>query len=102
MSAGWIVSDDIVIGYYVIHYADGEQRELPISHREDVRDWIVSDIEPIGGASPAWRGTNDWRHNIRLYRTTWSIPRPDVEITSIYYVSAMTDSAPFLIAITAE
>jgi hypothetical protein len=40
--------------------------------------------------------------HIRLFKTSWVNPFPDEEITSIDYVSAMSDAAPFLIAITAE
>jgi hypothetical protein len=33
---------------------------------------------------------------------TWNNPRPEVEISSIDFISYMTESAPFLIAVTVE
>ena len=101
-AAAWPVPDGTPIGHYIMHYADGQRHELPIVYGQDVRDWCVQGGEPAKDVSPVWRGTSADAASIRLYKTTWSNPRPDVEITSIDYVSAMTDSAPFLIAITAE
>ncbi len=39
---------------------------------------------------------------IRLFKTTWKNPRPDVQVKSIDYISKMTNCAPFLVAITVE
>jgi hypothetical protein len=38
----------------------------------------------------------------RLYHKVWTNPRPEVTIEAIDFVSAMTASAPYLIAITLE
>jgi hypothetical protein len=53
----------------------------------------------------AWVGGNiatEFRRPMGLFRTSWENPLPDVTITSIDYVSAMGQAAPFLVAITAE
>ena len=45
---------------------------------------------------------NNARVRVRLFKHTWMNPLPDTEIVSIDYESTMADSAPFLIALTAE
>jgi len=39
---------------------------------------------------------------VRLFKTTWTTPPPDVLVESIDFASSMADPAPFLIAITAQ
>lgn len=61
-----------------------------------------------GGAEPVWKGPQerckdkwpDW--GVRLYKLTWTNPRPEVEIKSLDLESTMTQSAPFVVAITVE
>jgi len=60
------------------------------------------------GAELAWAGGNDWlrKHSpdwsMRLYKSTFPNPRPDVAISRIDYVSTMTEAAPFLVGLTLE
>ena len=42
------------------------------------------------------------RAHLQLYRRTWTNPTPEVEITSIDFISAMTACAPFLIALAVD
>jgi hypothetical protein len=49
-----------------------------------------------------WSAINNAGLHIRLFKTTWVNPMPEKEIVSIDYTSAMSNSAPFLIAITAD
>jgi hypothetical protein len=63
------------------------------------------DSDPSGKltrSTVAWSGFNSARVVVRLYKTTWVNPLPETEIVSLDYVSAMTPSAPFLLAVTAE
>jgi len=39
---------------------------------------------------------------LRLYLTPYENPRPDLEVTSIDFVSKLTHAAPFLVALTVE
>jgi hypothetical protein len=40
---------------------------------------------------------------LRLYLTTWTNPRPDVEVTHIDFASAInTPASPFCVALTTE
>ena len=44
------------------------------------------------------------RHDVklRLFDTMFASPEPDKEIKTIDYVSAMADSAPFIVGLTVE
>jgi WD40 repeat protein/serine/threonine protein kinase len=105
---GWSTADGTEIGAYIIHYTDGQRRVIPITYGEDVRDWwfsFQSLPEYSNQASIAWLGANPkTRANesacLRLYLRSWTNPTPEVAITSIDLISAMTPCAPFLIAIT--
>jgi len=104
---GWSTKDGTEIGAYVIHYADGQRRVLPIIYGEDVRDWFFFQSLPVDSsrARIAWLGANPkTRENgnarLQLFLRPWTNPTPESEITSIDLVSAMSPAAPFLIAIT--
>jgi hypothetical protein len=100
------------IGSYVIHYADGQLREIPIRAGIELADWWTHSRETNTQFTVAWTGTNEksaqYQKSIRLFKTTWKNPRPDVEIASIDFLSRRNASpgraaaAPFLVAITAE
>lgn len=106
-STGWSTDDGTEIGAYVIHYADGQRRVLPIIYGEDVRDWFFFESLPVASshARVAWLGANprtraNGSARLQLYLRTWENPTLEVEIRSIDFVSAMTACAPFLIGIT--
>jgi WD40 repeat protein/serine/threonine protein kinase/Tfp pilus assembly protein PilF len=110
-STGWHVVDGTTIGWFIMRYTDGQQAELPIVYGSDVRDWQFFRGMPEETEGPpfAWKGTQTrWKYEpgrafgVRLYLSTWQNPRPETPVQSIDYVSAMTDAAPFLIAISAE
>ncbi|MBE7501808.1 MAG: hypothetical protein HS113_16195 [Verrucomicrobiales bacterium] len=103
-ACGWPAEPGTVIGLYIVHYADGQQREIPIRYGEDVLDWWTA-APDSGEATVAWSGPNLANPNgppKSIYLTTWENPLPDVEITTMDYRSTGTDSAPFLIALTVE
>ena len=54
------------------------------------------------GPAVAWHGHDKAGNDEVLFETTWANPLPLVEIASIDLVSAMTDAAPFLVAVTAQ
>lgn len=103
---GWKASLDTTIGRYVVHYANGARRTVLIVYGRDVRDWWTDTSETVGDElQVAWTGENHsyaGAPELRLYQTRWENPLPDQEIASIDFISTMTDSAPFLIALTAE
>ena len=103
-AAGWQSADGTRVGAYVVHYADQQEQVIPIVYGEDVRDWNGSSDQSteITHGQLVWSAINNARLHVRLFKTTWVNPMPEKEIVSIDYTSAMTSSAPFLIAITAE
>ncbi len=92
----------------VLHYADGEQAQLDIRHRENVLDfWAWKPATPTDtNTVVAWTGespaTKRRGFGVRLCRTTFENPEPQKVIETIDYVSAMAGSAPFLVALTVE
>jgi len=78
---------------------------LPIIYGQQVRDWFAnSSSQPLDKNSVvAWsiKPPRD-ADNKTLFKSTWENPLPDGEIKNIDYISAGSDAAPFLIAITAE
>lgn len=95
------------IGKYVFHYRGGGQDELPILLGEDVLDWWAKpEQDRTNRLVVAWSGSNgkslDQGKTIRLYKSTWVNPRPEIEIEKLDFISELKQSAPFLIAITTE
>ncbi len=142
-ATGWQESHNTVIGAFVLHYTDGERKELTIVYGKHVLDWwrYSSEIFIADRSSIVWYGSNPQAKSIvqsqrnsslsklqslvysvvgmdpdsssgnkanaanqpiRLFQTTWENPRPYEEVESVDYVSKITNSAPFLIAITVE
>jgi hypothetical protein len=99
---------ELRIGSYVLHYADGQTAELPLVCGKDLRDWWTLAGEPkeTPNATVAWTGNTPLAatkgQTIRLWKRTYENPRPDVEITHLDFVSAMAFPAPFVVAITVE
>ena len=90
------------IGRYVIHYANAQTQEVPIIFGADVRDWRDGPVSGDGGPAPAWQGNDKAPNDVALFETAWTNPLPSAQIESIDMVSAMTDAAPFLVAVTAQ
>jgi hypothetical protein len=104
-------TEGTLIGRYVLRYADGDKRELPIRYGIDVRNWwqgtLVGDrAAEADVATIAWRGEQRNAKmedaSIRFFKRTYENPRPDVEVTSIQFESTMTPCSPVLLAITVE
>lgn len=106
-AAGWVSSDGTKVGFFRVHYQDGNTEEIPIVYGAHVRDWWTApDAKPVTASEVAWKGSNRAstasRVSLQLYKTTWKNSRPDVAIAKLDYVSTMSPSAPFLIGLTAE
>jgi serine/threonine protein kinase len=111
----WIGPKGMCVAQYRVTYADGQELVIPVEYGRHVRNWWSSPQEPpsasnlAGGAELAWTGTNAseaWRNAgsspLQLFKMTWENPRPGIPITSLDFVSSMTASCPFLIAVTSE
>ena len=107
-SASWQDVPGVRIGNYRIRYADGEVADVPIYYARDVWDWWqVTQNVTDPRSKVAWRGSNPAAKasgkGLILFKLTWENPRPEVEVVSVDFESAMRQgSAPFLVALTAE
>jgi hypothetical protein len=79
----------------------------------DVARIVANATNEISGISlpgrddaPVWEATisasNLKTRRLVLYRTTWQNPHPENVIATLNFASAMTEAAPFLLAITLE
>lgn len=105
-STGWSASDGTPVCTYVMHMANGKTHDFVVRYGDHVSDWIAQrDPNDAKASMVAWSGkspANDTGTAVRIYKTQWINPEPDQTITSIDFLSANLDPAPFLIAITAE
>jgi hypothetical protein len=102
------------IGAWVIHCANGETYEQPIRYEVELSGWWgprgtvneATDSAPPTAPTLVWQDQNPANKRyatwLRIYKTTWDNPQPDVEIESIDFHSDQTACAPFLVAITLE
>jgi hypothetical protein len=95
------------IGEYVMHYSNGETRTADLVYGENDLDWWVNPKEGhVTRAEEVWYGSNPATRRVgmktRLIKFTWNNPLPEVKITTIDFVSALTTSSPMLLAITVE
>ena len=103
------VKDGAEVARFVWHYDTGQETS-PILYGQDVREWSwrpEDAVEPTSERSRVvWTGSNPFArekgYQLRLYLTTIENPRPQEVVRSLDYVSAMSESAPFLIAITVD
>jgi hypothetical protein len=106
-ACGWSAEAGAKLGEYIIHYSDGQTRSAPILYQNNIMDWWVRpEDNPPTEAEEVWRGQNPSTRNAgfetHLIKYSWKNPLPDVEITTIDFVSDVIAAAPFLLAITVE
>ena len=101
-ASAWGAGDGEKVGEYVVHYADGQRRSIPLLYQRSLIDWWVKgETDKPSDAEIAWHGSHT-KSRISLFKYTWTNPLPHVAIDTIDFVSAMTKAAPFLVAITCQ
>ena len=105
------------IARLILHYADGSTAAIGIVGGEHLLDWWGPIYNTGAGdgrntTSPetelAWAGSNPLINesapdfSLRLYKTTFANPHPELEITSLDYASTLRGAAPFLAGLTTE
>lgn len=98
------------VGHFTIRFTEGKTVRVPLRLGEEIADWwfggAAAHRARLGGV--AWEGDNEstryhaGTRRLQLSKWTWENPRPGTAVGSVNFVSAMTRSAPFLLAITAE
>jgi hypothetical protein len=108
-ATSWETAQDTVVGEDIIHYADHQLVRVPLIYGKNLADWWQWNDAPdvlSSHARVAWRGgsaaSRRVKSTLRLFDFRWQNPRPEIEVTSIDFKSAMTVCAPFLLAITSE
>jgi hypothetical protein len=107
-NSGFNEQPGTIVAYLVLHYADGDHAQIAIRHGEHVLDWWDwrGNKPRDRNSEVAWRGTNPAANlqgiKVRLFKSSFANPQPGKEISTIDYVSAMAQSAPFLVALTLE
>ena len=100
------ISNGTQIGSYHIHYANGRHREIPIIAGHDLADWWKQPNDENERLFVAWESTSKasgaMGRRIRLFKSTWENPSPELAIKSIDFLSTHETAAPFLVAITIE
>jgi beta-galactosidase len=88
---------------YVVHYADGQTREVPIYSEIDIDHYVQQHPRALPGAQVAWVGPYEHSEDKAVaYAKQWNNPRPDVEIASVDMEYVDKDrGVPALFAITA-
>lgn len=104
-AASYPSADGTVVATLIFHFRNGISTEVPLIYGADLRDWYLgSDRKPSGNT--VWTGVASLpppaENRVRLFKTTRGNPLPGLEVWSIDYVSRKSESAPFLIALTAE
>ena len=102
------IKDGTHIGQYMVRYSDGSGEGIAIVYGEDVRDyWNWDNSKETSRGKLVWNGTSPAPKmdgvDVRLYESSWTNPKPDLEIQSILYSSQMdTPGAPFCVALTVQ
>jgi hypothetical protein len=91
-----------VVMKYVLHYADGQSREIPVTLERQIDHWIQEAPKSLYEARIGWRKplpSLDNRHAV-LFSMQAANPRPDVEIRSIEVVRTSDRAVPAVLGIT--
>ncbi|MHB1305763.1 MAG: M56 family metallopeptidase, partial [Limisphaerales bacterium] len=103
--AAYDAPDGTPIGRLVLHYADGETRDLPIRYGIHSRNWWVEGSEVSGAIGDpssrvAWTGrsseTDARDATLRLFQTRFVNPRPDQPVTSLDFVSLLVRAPDYV------
>jgi hypothetical protein len=96
-AAGY-AEEDTVIGNYVLHYANGETKRIPLVYGRNTKNSFGGNSGPVlTDAATAWSS-----ETVQVFKYTANNPLPGVEIMTMDFVSNNTPAAPFLIAMTIE
>jgi hypothetical protein len=97
-ACGWDAPGE-VIARYVVRYADGRQKRVPVREGVHLTNWW-SENRSLAGAQLAWRGRSEAHEPCCLYAMPWDNPWPDQTITEIEAESGGTQAFLILAGIT--
>jgi hypothetical protein len=95
-----------VIGRYLIYYANGETKEVPLIAKVNIGDWWAPVPDDELEVPVAWTGQNaksrPKEKQVRLLKYTWENPMPQEQIMTIDMLAEYSGPSPFLVALTVE
>lgn len=101
--------DKTEVSSYIIHYGDHRTECITNIYGRDVRSWWTELGESLTTERSAlvWMGSNpraqsENGRSLRMYKTSWKNPWPDVQVTTVDFVSSGKGVGPFLVAMTAK
>ncbi len=90
--------EDSIIGNYILHYANGVTKRIPLVYGRNIQNSFSENAVPVlTDAATVWTGKN-----AHVFKYTANNPLPGIEIKTMDFVSNNTQAAPFLIAMTIE
>jgi hypothetical protein len=105
-------SDGETIGWYVLRYKGGEHHRLPIIYGRHMVDWWATGdglVRVLQEGEIFWEGENEAiksvhmdRRKIRLFKSRFENPRPDLEVEAVDFESDSRSCKPFVFAMTVE
>jgi len=107
-SVAYVEREGVSVGAFQLCYSDGQRQDIEIQYGRDVRDWWISRDTKlyVEHGTVAWTArrmsASLATEKVRLFKTTYVNPRPEIDVVSINFVSKKTQSAPFLLAMTIE
>jgi uncharacterized GH25 family protein len=84
---------DLTYARVILHYGDGSTTSFPLVYGTHARYWHRSKYEyPSALSDPnskvVWRGTHESTDKtLRIFRTTFENPKPDLDVTTVDFVS---------------
>ncbi len=104
--AGWPIQDKSAIGEFIVRYENRTQERVPINYGRQVSDWWQEPPKGADAPTIAWSGDIEKDQGGNgpgyVYRYSWTNPQPNIPIVSLDFRSTMQNSAPFILAISAE
>ena len=99
--------EGVEVGSFELHYRESPPARLPIHYGQHVLDWWYNpEKRPVTEAAAAWQGVNQMSEKqgraVWVFYVNFENPHPETPIESLSFHSAMSKSAPFLIAITLD
>lgn len=87
---------------YTIQLEDGRQFDWPVTVGQDLARWDRHPSWDHPDLVVAWEGTSPAGIPVRLFRSTWTNPHPEVPVKAIDFQTPKPGNAPFLVAVTVE
>ena len=92
------VEEDTIVGSYVLHYANGETKKIPLVYGRNTKNSFDGNFgDVLTDAVTAWSNETS-----QVFKYTAYNPLPGIEVKTMDFISNNTQAAPFLIAMTIE